>query len=173
MRGCSDCKKSMLYNIKNLFLRLHKHLYNTDVVTFILSIILIQYLSVIILSPLIMFFPDNNGAAPFEGNETKLVMFIIGVIMAPLFETLIYQKLVIDVCCKIKFFKNRKYIGILISAAIFGSRHKYSPRYMAHMFVIGSIWAYAYTVYKKKKKHPYWVVCCIHAINNFIALMLV
>ncbi|WP_099191569.1 CPBP family intramembrane glutamic endopeptidase [Tepidibacter mesophilus] len=173
MAGCSNCKKSIFDKIKGLFLRIHEYLYDTDVVTFILCIILIQYLSVIILSPLIMIFPDNNGAAPFDGDEAKVVLFIIGVIIAPLFETLIYQKIVIDICDKIKFLNNKKYIGILISGAIFGSIHTYSPRYKVHMFVIGSIWAYVYTVYKEKKKHPYWVVCCIHAINNFIALMII
>ncbi|CAH2212061.1 CPBP family intramembrane glutamic endopeptidase [Tepidibacter aestuarii] len=173
MGECSSCKKSILDKIKDMFLRLNRHLYNMDVVTFILSIILMQYLSVIIVSPLIMLFPDNNAAAPFDGNEAKEVIFIVGVIMAPLFETLIYQKLIIDICDKIKWFNNRKYIGILASGAIFGSRHTYSPRYIVHMFVIGSIWAYAYTIYKQKKKHPYWVVCCIHAINNFIALMII
>ena len=173
MGDYSDCKKSTLDRIKDRILRVHNYLYKTDVVTFILCIILIQYLSVIILSPVIMLFPDNNGAAPFDPEESKRRMLIVGVIIAPLIETLLYQKIVIDICDKIKFFYNRKFIGILISAVIFGSIHTYSPQYMLHMFVVGSIWAYAYTVYKDKKKHPYWVVCCIHAINNFIALMLV
>ena len=173
MGDYSDCKKSTLDKIKDRILRVHNYLYKTDVVTFMLCIILIQYLSVIILSPVIMLFPDNNAAAPFDENEAKILMFIVGVIMAPLWETLIYQKLIIDICDKIKFLNNRKFIGILISGAVFGSIHKYSPQYMFHMFVVGSIWAYAYTLYKDKKKHPYWVVCCIHAINNFIALMLV
>ncbi|MEJ8555258.1 CPBP family intramembrane glutamic endopeptidase [Tepidibacter sp. Z1-5] len=172
MGGYSGCKKSIFDRIKNRILKVHNYLCNTDVVTFILSIILIQYLSVILLSPLIMLFPDNNGAAPFDPEESKRLMLILGVVIAPLIETLLYQKIVIDICDKIKFFNNKKFIGILISGAIFGSRHTYSPQYMVHMFVVGSVWAYAYTVYKEKKKHPYWVVCCIHAINNFIAFIM-
>lgn len=173
MGDYSDSKKSIFDRIKNRLLRIHNYLYKTDVVTFILCIILIQYLLVIILSPVIMLFPDNNASAPFDPEESKKLMLIVGVIMAPLLETLMYQKLIIDICDKIKFFYNRKFIGILISGVVFGSIHTYSPQYMVHMFVVGSIWAYAYTIYKDKKKHPYWVVCCIHATNNFIALMLV
>ncbi|SHH35279.1 CPBP family intramembrane glutamic endopeptidase [Tepidibacter thalassicus] len=157
--------------VKDILIKFDKFLRNLNVFSFIVTILFFQFLSIILMEPILNFLPDNNGAAPFSASDKIAIQVVFGIIIAPLYETLIYQKLIISICDKIKFLSKRKYLIVLISGVIFGSRHTYSLQYVFHMIIVGIIWAYAYVIYKEKRKYPYWVVCTIHVLNNLIALL--
>jgi hypothetical protein len=99
--------------------------------------------------------------------------FFLAVIFAPLFETRIFQKFLIEVSIKIlERFKRRSFIiPILISAVGFGMSHYYSILYVINTVSIGIVLAYTYSIVRERKENAYWVVASIHALVNTLAFV--
>src|SRR5688572_7194907 len=105
--------------------------------------------------------------------EDKTFWFIVGaIIIAPLIETFLFQKLPID------YF--RKYIKndwplVIISAVPFGLIHyikDFFVRDIFYAFCFGAIFAYAYVLAgKREDMNAYWAVVIIHAGYNTVALI--
>lgn len=104
-------------------------------------------------------------------DEYSIFMKIFtAVIMAPLLETLIFQKWFYRLLSKIKYFRNNVCWIIIISGILFGLSHCYSAHYMIITTAIGFLLMYAYIL--RIDKHPYWTVAAIHALSNFIIFCL-
>ena len=105
-------------------------------------------------------------------NSSLIEAFIVSVIIAPLIETLIFQYVIIKYLRKLNILKNRNSIIILISAILFGLAHTYSLQYVIHMFFIGILLAYSFSIYEKKESSPFWTVCAIHSLRNLTICIL-
>jgi membrane protease YdiL (CAAX protease family) len=92
------------------------------------------------------------------------------VILGPLIETLICQKLVYKLLSLIKYLKRRKFFIMLIGALIFGLLHFYSLLYIIYNVFTGFLFMYAYIV--KLHKKPYWTVVTLHGLMNLFAIFM-
>jgi membrane protease YdiL (CAAX protease family) len=109
----------------------------------------------------------NHIASPSVKNSGFIKIIIEGIVIAPLLETFIFQKLIFD------FFHHKIRIRfiILLSAAFFGLSHFYDLSYIINTFFIGIILAVAYALWNGKKITPFWTVVTIHLLHNFIILV--
>lgn len=136
----------------------------------ILIFYLLQYAIVILSMPLMylveqLFGEDNDGP-----NLKGLTMFIVAVIIAPLFETLFAQALAHKVG---QYLKLKSTYTILLSALWFGIWHIYSPQYIIFAFVVGLVLAYAYYLYQSSFRKAFWFVVAIHALHNLTSVLIV
>lgn len=97
-------------------------------------------------------------------------MVMIGILIAPLVETLLFQTLVYFVLSRINLFNQRKILIIIVSAILFAVEHIYSVQYMIYTFVMGAFLMYAYII--SKGKNPFLRVFLIHLMINSIAFLL-
>lgn len=96
--------------------------------------------------------------------ESKTEEFILVVIVAPIFETFIFQYL--------PNFYLRKYnvcYTILISSFLFGLAHNYSYIYILYGFIVGLLFISAYVFSIKEKINPFLIICYTHFIYNLFA----
>ncbi|EPY2285022.1 CPBP family glutamic-type intramembrane protease [Clostridium sporogenes] len=95
------------------------------------------------------------------------------VIIAPLWETLIYQMGVIKLFSLNKKIKNNKLILIIISSIFFGLAHVgYSILYFFYGFMIGITLAYSFIVYEEKENSGFWVTAIIHSLMNLTTFVI-
>lgn len=116
---------------------------------------------------------DKNTEFTSLEQKSKLYSFIMSVIIGPLFETLIYQLLIIEVTQLI--IKNNRIafiISILISTFAFALGHTYTFYYFILALYVGALLAIAYYVAREKKNNPLFFVFALHSINNLIAYIL-
>ncbi|CAH2213101.1 CPBP family intramembrane glutamic endopeptidase [Tepidibacter aestuarii] len=148
--------------------KLDNFLKNLPIILFIITMFIINYC--IARMNLFVFLPDNNGAR--HVFISKYNQFLESVIIAPFFETLIYQKVLISLCCTWSELRKRKYLIVIISSFIFSLNHTYSPQYAVETFFSGGmIFAYSYLVYKDKTKYSFWIVFSIHATWNLFIMI--
>lgn len=167
--------------------KIHNYLKNLSTPHFIFVIVALSFLSTIALLlcsdllnstlPNINSPKDISSLSSLEKNNGMLIQIFLIIIsasvLAPLFETFIYQFAIIKLLQKIKFFKTKSLLLIIISALLFTLDHRYSLFYMLNVFPIGLLLAYSFIVYDKKNNHPFWIVFSIHSLRNFICLLLV
>ncbi|MGF1587045.1 MAG: type II CAAX prenyl endopeptidase Rce1 family protein [Bacteroidales bacterium] len=111
----------------------------------------------------------NNGA-PFYLEMSLIDQFIWTVIMGPLFETIIFHFILMEIL--IHIFNKVAYGNwwvVSISAILFGSIHYYSIDYIIIAVIAGVVLSIAYIVAKKRNMIAFLVVFAIHAIHNFIS----
>ena len=140
-------------------------------VSFVLCFILMAVIIVILLT----FIPDALGIE-IQERETRtytIWLLVVALVLAPLFETLVFQKLLID------FFRYKftyDWPLILISAIPFGIGHyfnEYFYRDILYAFGTGIIFAYAYILAKKRRDmNAFTAVYCIHAGYNLSIILL-
>ncbi|MCF8018514.1 MAG: CPBP family intramembrane metalloprotease [Vallitaleaceae bacterium] len=149
--------------------KLDTYLRSLPTAKFILIMTLISFLIVVPLDLMAFFINiDMNGP---DFYETPIVLSFLSLgIIVPIFETLIFQFLIIRFLKKFIFFKNRIYITILISAVLFGLSHTYSIAYVFFAFIIGLLLAYAFVIYEDKKASAFWVTMAIHGLRNILSV---
>lgn len=106
------------------------------------------------------------------GDMSPVELWIYGSILAPLFETLLFQLLPIRIVLKIN--SNWQFLAIIISAALFSINHIFSITYTVYGLFVGIILATSYLVfmYKKNNVYAFFMVTLIHFIwNTFITIM--
>lgn len=129
------------------------------------------YLPTILLLPLYYYFPD--AWEPNIVNNESLGKFIfasfIFLVVAPFFETLIFQFGVIKLGRKILNCSNTALI--LTSGAIFGLAHSpFVTQIMA--FISGLLLAYLFIVYERREFSAVLMVSLIHCIRNLPLVIL-
>ncbi|MBO0536010.1 CPBP family intramembrane metalloprotease [Clostridium botulinum] len=110
--------------IKNI----NDKMFNLSKPKFIFAILLLNFIISVLFIPIKIFYETYAG--PMGGVDIKnlIILFITAVIIAPLWETLIYQMGVIKLFSlnkkiKNKKIKNNKLILIIISSIFFGLAH--------------------------------------------------
>jgi len=154
-----------LYELDNYFKKL-------TMFKFVSVMVFLSVLIVLPLVPLSMIFQVDEVASL---NSTMDLSFdwqvFIAAIVAPIIETFLFQTLVILGLRRLKFFRSRMYIVVIISALIFGIVHTYSLIYIMYAFLMGLILAYSYNVYIEKVDSSFIVVALIHSARNILALI--
>ena len=91
--------------------------------------------------------------------------------LIPIFETLVFQSLVIYVLQS--FTKLSIWSIILVSAILFASTHWYSSFYLVYAFLSGIVYAVTFISCQKKRNYRYafLIVCTIHILYNTIGLI--
>ena len=89
--------------------------------------------------------------ADMDSDRAERIGWFVAVILAPLFETLIAQALVIRLVCG----------------------HAASPIYAVCMLFVGLGWAFAYLSRLERRgfAQAFWLVVAVHALNNLIAFI--
>lgn len=157
----------------NTIKKVDNYFRNVSNIKFIAWMILFSYLVVVPLIPLLEIFESSEMGGPENiKNSSAIIEFISAVAIAPLIETLIFQTSIFYLLGKIKFFRDRKWLIILVSAIAFGMVHTYSVLYVLYGFLIGLILAYAYQVSYDRPNSPFKTITCVHALRNLIAFSL-
>jgi Type II CAAX prenyl endopeptidase Rce1-like len=102
---------------------------------------------------------------PFKG-ESLLVIILFAVLFGPLLETYINQSLPYFLLSKVKYFKERRYLIIFISALFFGVLHLYSLFYIIYAFFLGLVFMYGYMLKVEVDKKAFYLIAISHSIFN-------
>ena len=97
------------------------------------------------------------------------VQIAVGVVLAPLIETTLFQALPIELLSR----KTRvPWQGnVFISSVLFGAAHRYSWGYVLATFFVGLVFAYGYAVRRRERGWPFLLVFAVHALRNSISLI--
>ena len=150
-----------------------RHLRRIPIATYFFIGILWKILAGIISPDLSMEGVNKNVAA---GSQISFLVVVV-IIIAPVFETFIFQVLPIEISNRI----TKKYTGkpcvlfsIAVSALLFAVEHRFSIAYMCFAFILGLYLAffYSYTsrVYRKNWKKGFAATVLLHMIFNCLAL---
>lgn len=118
------------------------------------------------------------GFSDIKTNYSIADIIIVSMIFAPLFETFIFQYLILKLPFHFfKFKKTKSNILILcsMSSLFFGSQHYQNFGYMIFAFILGVYlsFAFVYAEYQSKYKiNGYKLVVTIHFFINFTAFLL-
>ncbi|MBX9891927.1 MAG: CPBP family intramembrane metalloprotease [Chitinophagaceae bacterium] len=114
---------------------------------------------------------DKVVGGPDFTNKHQIEIFILAVILAPLLETLVGQRLPISLCQK--FLPSHKQsIGILSSTILFALMHlSYSIWYFLAILPMGWILALTYTIFQRRKESAFWMTAILHAFKNLLAFI--
>jgi len=93
----------------------------------------------------------------------------LAIVISPLAETLIYCWAVFRLAFLSSFVRQRSWIPVWLSAAIFGGQHFQSAGYIVLTFAVGLVLAYAFWL-SGTFKRGYWVVAAAHCALNAVAL---
>ncbi|EPY2304544.1 CPBP family glutamic-type intramembrane protease [Clostridium sporogenes] len=140
---------------------------------FIFVILLLNFIISVLFIPIKIFYETYVG--PMGGVDIKnlTILFITAVIIAPLWETLIYQMGVIKLFSLNKKIKNNKLILIIISSIFFGLAHVgYSILYFFYGLMIGITLAYSFIVYEEKENSGFWATAIIHSLINLTTFVI-
>jgi len=103
-------------------------------------------------------------------NQSWLDILILGILFAPIIETIIFQAGIYHLLNTIPFFRDYNNRIVLIGGLIFGLSHAYNIIYIISVIPAGMILMYAYIV-RQKKNDAFLSVYSIHLICNIIALI--
>jgi uncharacterized protein len=102
--------------------------------------------------------------------NSKLEAFVLAIVIAPIFETLIFQHAVIKLI--IKKSSNAKLLSCFVSAILFAASHYYSWAYVLKTFISGFLFSSLYLITMYKKQNPILVVLLAHAGYNLIGFVI-
>ncbi len=129
-------------------------------------------LSSLIISYFLPFSASNSNVNYIE-HFGKIITLLVVVIWVPVMETILYQALIIYV---IKAFvpkiRYSFFISIFISSMAFGLSHPYSLPYIFAASIAGLIFATTYYISLYRKQSAFLLVFLLHAINNFLGLLM-
>ncbi|MEQ3595087.1 CPBP family intramembrane glutamic endopeptidase [Bacillus albus] len=147
-------------------------MFTLPTISFVFLILLGTFLFVI---PLDLFLPEIQKNPITEAP--LILQVLLGVLAAPIYETIVFQVFLFWILSWIPYIKNRDYLIILMASIIFGLNHQYGITYIVGTTIIGLLYNYAYWVYKKKNEKyqvtlpAFWVVFLIHLLHNSIAFI--
>lgn len=142
---------------------IYKYINKLNFFSLIFLVTLINLLICFIASFLSNYFTGkslNEGVNGFLNTQEE---FVLVVIIAPLFETLIFQYLIIDFFSK----KMQLKFACFISALTFALQHTYNLFYFVFALFMGIILAFLYVIGHKKNK-GFVLVLITHFLYNLI-----
>ncbi len=112
-------------------------------------------------------YPDQ---IKYFSDINAIYLFFLSCFFAPLYETFVYQFLVISMFNSITSKKFIKYFSILISAIIFAIAHEYDSIYFFTALYAGLIFGFLYSFSpgKRFKVHPFIIVASVHTVHNLV-----
>ncbi|MED0983089.1 CPBP family glutamic-type intramembrane protease [Bacillus paramycoides] len=152
--------------------KLNKFMFALPVIWFIAFIVLGTFLFVM---PLDLFLPEIQQHPIKE--ENIIIQALFGILLVPVYETLIFQVFLFWILSCVPFIKSRDYLIILIGSIMFGLSHSNGITYIVVTMVIGILFNYAYWVYQKKNEKvkvtisAFGIVFLIHSLHNSIVFI--
>ena len=111
-------------------------------------------------------------------DEGVLFMIVVGLILAPIIETFIFQVAIIEGCKRIApkvDGRDNVLFAMLVSSLLFGSSHGYSLAYVVYAFFLGLGLAALYVLVSTKPgntwKNGFWAVVLLHFCINSLAFI--
>jgi membrane protease YdiL (CAAX protease family) len=96
-------------------------------------------------------------------------ILFIGVVLAPMLETLLAQVLPIYLTQKFVKWKTNV-ISVLISTLLFSLGHlSYSVWYFILIIPTGVLLALTYIIFQKRKESSFWMTFSVHSFRNLLA----
>lgn len=119
-------------------------------------------------------FVDVSGIYKLFDKMHVALVFVVAVVVAPIFETVMFQTLPLKYgyrLLKNKLgFRRCAWPLMVASAVVFAAQHTYSMGYVMAMIVIGMGFAFAYHVGRKRRQSPTVAVMLIHACMNLAGI---
>jgi len=146
-----------------------------NVYSYIIFTTLLYFLVSIPIILLFVYFDLDShdlGGIDFQ-KHSLLGLFTLTVIIAPIIETLIAQVVPIELFSIIFKTKN-KVLPVLTSALFFALMHYgYSIWYSIIILPLGLLLANTYVIFKKRNESSFWVTTAIHALRNFVGIIVI
>lgn len=119
----------------------------------------------------------QNSSVDSIRNDLGLTgLFIISVIVAPIFETLIFQIIIIEgfryLLRNLISLKLILIFSTIISSLLFASDHIYSVNYYIMAFCSGFIYAALYNISKFRKEAAFIFPLILHSVWNFFTFII-
>lgn len=108
---------------------------------------------------------------PSINKDGVLGIIIKGLLVAPLLETLVFQRFIYFLFSKISYLNNKNTLSCIVSGLLFGLSHAYSLYYIIVTTLVGFVFMYTYLIYIKNLKKSFWFVATIHFLVNLSALI--
>ncbi|WP_194831040.1 type II CAAX prenyl endopeptidase Rce1 family protein [Prolixibacter sp. SD074] len=143
----------------------------------VLIFILIGVSALLLISFLILLFQNITGISIGNGsenpllNESKFFVLIIGILIIPFFETLIFQALPFYVINKLIRHKRKLWMFLIVSPILFSLNHLFNPAYILATYFGGLALALIYYIGYYRKENAILLVAVIHLINNLVAFI--
>lgn len=159
------------YDMRNKLEQIILYLKNTNVIVFIL----IGFVAMFVIARFMMaVLPPFAGAHPNmnpDGSEkiSRDVYPFIAILISPIIETLIFQSLPHRLYRK--YYPNKYWIYLFVSALFFGVVHRYSVYYMFATYVTGVFLLFYYDIASQRKENAVVVISIIHALINALAVL--
>ncbi|PGH65438.1 CPBP family intramembrane metalloprotease, partial [Bacillus thuringiensis] len=118
--------------------KINRFMFTLPTISFIFLILLGSFLFVI---PLDLFLPEIQKKPITEAP--LILQVLLGVLAAPIYETVVFQVFLFWLLSWIPYIKNRDYLIILIASIIFGLNHQYGITYIVGTTIIGLLYNYA------------------------------
>ena len=159
--------------MKNLLHKIREISINLNVKYFFLIMFVLQLIPSLI-STMFNIDSTNNTVSVIEKSDSKIVILLITVIWGPIFETVVFQYLLINM---VKAFtsntKHQATLSILIPSVIFGSTHYYNMYYFIFAIFIGVIYSSTYYISQfLRKENGFIIVLLLHSLNNLLAFLI-
>ncbi|KAF5071876.1 CPBP intramembrane metalloprotease [anaerobic digester metagenome] len=135
----------------------------TLALTYIIPFVLIIPFKVIGVEDIIL------SEAPSVSKRGVVMMFLLGVIFAPIYETILFQVIPYHILKLVPFLNRNKWLIIAISSLLFGVTHWYSVMYIIFAFSVGFVLIYAYAARVEGKPNAYVLIIIVHMLRNLVA----
>lgn len=112
-----------------------------------------------------LIFPNDSMKNPIL-LKNSYYTFIMGVIIAPILETIIFQATPFYLVEKFVKIKKKLYVYLFLSPILF--IHNFSIGYVITSYLVGWVFAFMYYVAYYRKENAIKLVAVIHFLNNLI-----
>jgi hypothetical protein len=145
--------------------KFYRYLYKSHTITILLFGVCVP----LVINFLFNVIWNTEGTHNFSKYTTTILYFILIVLIAPFFETLISQYVPLKIAGW--FIDKHKYIycyTIIGMAIFFGLMHVKSPLYIIIAFFYGLTWSFCCLLFIRRKQHPIFFTALIHGCYNGI-----
>ena len=143
---------------------------NTIILKIFLSCYVLAIVNSIIFKLVNEAFFYSNLTNPIE-TRPKYEQFILGVLLAPILETWLFQFLPNRLFIRLKIYN--QFLLILLPAVLFGAMHvEYSLLYGICMLIFGLILNYFFLRAKDLSKHYFWLTVLLHMFYNMPGILI-
>jgi membrane protease YdiL (CAAX protease family) len=137
---------------------------------FLIAIITVIYLNFLGANIIEYYFGEDTMTIDYFKDKSFLFIFIVAVLIGPLFETIIFQFGIIEIVLLIEKSLIFEFIAILLSSTLFGLSHNYNTYYMVFAIIMGVIFGIIYVIAKRRKDtSPFFIVYIVHFFSNLIS----
>ena len=137
----------------------------------LITLVLTYILPLLFLLPFFTFGIDDMHIKERNNINSMgvFLMFLFAVVIAPIYETIIYQVIPYHILKKSHFLFRNKWLIIVIPSLLFGIIHWYSLYYIIYAFATGLALMAAYTARIETDKKTIILIIAVHMIKNIIA----